>query len=254
MIDKWFFIRYWEGGPHFRIRFLNPKSEIVEKEVTKEIREYFLNNPNENKIKREDYYKNSKFDGKPVKAEELDWYEEGDIVNIKYEPEIERYGGKNVMEYSESIFMESSYLVKHLILATKNNYAKRLIYSSAVTFILAKTLSEIYGKTDASKFFENYKRIWINFIESSEYEEKLQQFLVSNLNAVETVKANLSQNKMFNKYLENIKKIFSYIVDTIEDPRRLEYVIASHIHMTNNRLGITPLYEYYISKTLSVFS
>ncbi|PGP66465.1 hypothetical protein COA00_21855, partial [Bacillus cereus] len=28
LIDKWFFIRYWEGGPHIRLRFLNLKVDV----------------------------------------------------------------------------------------------------------------------------------------------------------------------------------------------------------------------------------
>lgn len=255
MIDKWFFIRYWEGGPHFRFRIFNAKSDVVEKEIIKEMEDYFLNNPSENKITREEYYKNSKFDGKVMNIDELPWYDEGEVVNIKYEPEIQRYGGKNVIEYSESLFMESSYLAKNLILATENNFTKRLIYSSAITFILAKSLTELCGEDDINKFFEFYKTMWRNFIDSSEYEEKLKQFLTSNIKAMETVKENLLGNKGFNKYLNSIKNIFKQIIENIESPEGLRYIIASHIHMTNNRLGVTPLYEYYISETLiNVFS
>lgn len=251
LIDKWFFIRYWDGGPHFRFRFLSPKSEMVEREITKQIRDYIFNNPSENKITKEDYYKNSKFDGKPMNIDELPWYDEGSVVNIKYEPEILRYGGENVMEYSESLFMESSRLVKDLILATKDNFSKKLMYSSAITYILAKDLMDISGESNVNKFFDLYIDMWRNFTDSSENEEKLKQFLEANANAIETIKEGLLQKKIFKEYLEKIKNIFSKIVDNIQDPTALKYIVASHIHMTNNRFGVTPVYEYYISETLS---
>ena len=84
LLDRWFFIRYWEGGPHLRIRLAGP---IAENEahatavLSDRIAEFCADVP----PTRDEYYRGHTFDGQPVVVDDLPWYAEGTVANIGYQ-------------------------------------------------------------------------------------------------------------------------------------------------------------------------
>lgn len=123
-LEKWFFINYWEGGPHLRIRMLNME-EAQYDFLLEKMKEYIVKHPSSFSITREQYYHNNRFDGEKVNVTELPWYEDGSIIEIPYVPEIERYGGENAIAKAESMFCYSSQLAASLIQATVGDFNKR---------------------------------------------------------------------------------------------------------------------------------
>ena len=248
-IEKWFFIRYWEGGPHIRFRMLNPKSCDLEKNLIKRIQNYIKMHPTEKPYTREEYYKDNKFDGEPIDISTLQWYEEGQVAKIEYQRENERYGGEEVIEISESIFMYSSYIVKNIISATKNDFNKKLL-AAALTYILIKEFRSVYKEENTKDFLSVYKSRWVNFRYNTENEDKIQEFFYKNKNAIKSAISILKRNSEIKNLIETIKSLIKEKFDKVRDIKYMEYIIASHIHMTNNRLGAAPIFEYFISDVL----
>ena len=106
-ISKWFFINYWEGGPHLRIR-VKDISEEDYAELKDRMSKYMETNKSRFVVTREIYYEKNKMDGQEVDKKTLPWYEDRTIVEIDYEPEYERYGGQKVIDLAEDMFCKSS--------------------------------------------------------------------------------------------------------------------------------------------------
>ncbi|MBF8807630.1 MAG: hypothetical protein IC227_03630 [Enterococcus lacertideformus] len=79
---KLFFIRYWEGGPHLRIRFSSFDKE-VETEFKERINQLLLDYPGKN-LEKVKYYHSIDLDleGFSLTPETLPWFEEKSIQEI----------------------------------------------------------------------------------------------------------------------------------------------------------------------------
>ncbi len=248
-IDKWFFIRYWEGGPHIRIRLLNAKEEAIS-ELKELIYGYMKAYPPEQVVTREQYYKDNKFDGEPLDETKLPWYENGEIVEIAYEPEIKRYGGENVIDLSESIFCYSSYIVRSILKSLNNDFNKKLIFAEAITLLEVRKFREIYDRTNTSDYLDMYSSHWTSFLYNTDNEKMIHKFFNINQKALAQAYKLLTENSEFMNLLEMIGKEFEKIYNTLNNKDYVDYIVSSHIHMTNNRLGVVPIFEYFIADNL----
>lgn len=98
----WFFLRYWDGGPHLRVRFLDADPDAV-RAFSEDLRTSAAQTSEEAvPVDRDAYYANL-----PL-ADRDRWHPDGDVVDAVYEPEIERYGGPAALEVCEDFFCVSS--------------------------------------------------------------------------------------------------------------------------------------------------
>lgn len=248
-IEKWFFIRYWEGGPHIRVRMLRASKESIM--VFKNMAHSFMKeNPPKYLVHRDEYYKDNKFDGKPIDGATLPWYKNGEIVEIAYEQEIERYGGKEAMSMSETIFCYSSYLVKSILESTKDSFHKKLIFAEALTWIEVEEFRKVYGRQNSYEFLNVYKENWSGFLYHTENEKQIQIFFDVNRDPLISARKIFLNNQEFMNLIQLIKDEILKIAECVKNKDYMDYIIASQIHMTNNRLGAAPIFEYFIAQHL----
>lgn len=248
-IEKWFFIRYWEGGPHIRVRMLKASKKSI-LEFKSMAYSFMKENPPTHLISRKEYYENNKFDGKPVDETTLPWYQNGEIVEIEYEQEIERYGGEKAIGISETIFCYSSYLVKSILESTKDSFHKKLIFAEALTWIEVEEFRKVYGRLNNDEFLKLYKENWSGFLYHTENEKQIQNFFEVNREPLVNSKNIFLSNQEFMNLIQLIKGEISKITECVKNKDYMDYIIASQIHMTNNRLGAAPIFEYFIAQNL----
>ncbi|MFD2171146.1 lantibiotic dehydratase C-terminal domain-containing protein [Tumebacillus lipolyticus] len=274
---EWFFLRYWEGGPHIRIRFLQP-SEQVEAYIREQAVAFIEANPPQAEMSATAYYANHKFDGEAVDRDSLPWYGSGSIVRLPYEPEFKRYGGSAAMEVSEDLFNSSSDLVEQVLRATRGEYQKRM--NIAMDLMLLTALCLGVRVEDVGMFFERYMYSWQTFVDQPEaqrvkigelYERQRDVWKPRFRTLVEFV--NSDQEFLFyRQWVDQLKRAFArleeialrgelvcpYDDDPVDSERRRRYAIASiavsQIHMTNNRLGVLMSYEHYLSCMLRLMA
>lgn len=173
LLDRWFFIKYWEEGPHLRIR-LRPSSSDVAEEVRRRARaaleDHLRSRPALYEIRAEDLqdlyrkmylaeYGQERWDSTygvdgvmPVQANNT-------VVERPYEPELDRYGGPGGVDLAEWHFERSSDTVLD-VLATSNTQVRplQLGFSMQLSLILAYTF---LGDDDAVRqFFASYRSFW----------------------------------------------------------------------------------------------
>lgn len=264
LFEKYFFIRYSESGSHLRVRFLGDKSELE-----KELKTRFENQISQN---ISDFFtERNKIDGKRV----LD-VSKFFIKWVPYEPEIERYGGKEAIKVAEEYFFYSSNTAVELIkLLQVNDKSSRLGKGLAlIVIILFKFCNQ---KEKSIKLISSYSSGYLRAIAK---EEKYYEAWVDTFNAgfnsqseklVELVN-NLWQILEDGEELPEILDNFSKNMEVVSEKLRLLSmhnkivyretqindwdtcvfsIVPSYIHMMNNRLGITIQEESYLAHLVS---
>lgn len=282
LAEEYFYIRYWEQGPHIRLRFYGDK-DTLEKELKPQIiaffNSYFTQKPSERK--------EPVFDG-PI-PDGFEWLPNNSIQWIAYEPETDRYGGEKALRIGEQHFQDSSDAILSIIAEQPQwNYDRALgaaiqlhlgfAHAAGMDlhqaqefyrFIFAGWLPMAYGvykgqdETDEHRegkaialqaFEENFERqkailipyqqqLWEAFEEDAEFE---QDWLNDWVQAVKKMSKALKALAAKGQVIFPQEPGASSQLHTSLEDRRLWTIYASYVHMTNNRLGILNRDEGYL--------
>ena len=236
MTEGWFFIKYCRGGPHIRLRF-HDSGENIKEEIEGAVDKFFENNKVDN-LDRDIYYSRISFDGKEEDSSKLPWHESGTCFYEDYIPEYERYGDGKLMEISENIFYHSSRLALSIFKNVKG-INKRIVLSS---YIIYKLLCYNNGLT--LDFLNSYQTYWKKMVIN---EPKIKKEVICSVfDSIEKGRIDLS---FMDNELEEMCNGFGKMRELTTDMERL-YITSSQIHMMNNRISVTPDFEYIITREM----
>jgi len=102
LVDS-FFIRYWLGGPHVRIRFRDAAAAV---ELEAHVRAYLARNAFVSTLVPDSYYE--RFATQLHTEPRRYWHGNGELHYIPYEPEVARYGGPAGLALCERYFVDDS--------------------------------------------------------------------------------------------------------------------------------------------------
>ncbi|WP_124728418.1 thiopeptide-type bacteriocin biosynthesis protein [Staphylospora marina] len=272
--QKWFFLRYWEGGPHLRVRFFRPE-EGVEASIREAAETFLKSRPPARTLTRDAYYANHRFDGEPVDPDTLPWYEHGQVVRLPYFPEIDRYGGPEAMPVSEDLFHASSELAVRVMEASGslNDRVARAMDIMVVTALAMEVKPE-----ELETYFDRYARFWERFVDDPEASEKRirasferqKDSLVHRLRLLIRLVRGEFTYELFANWLNALNRAREAYADihrngrlrapfpgAPDDPAQffraaVSGIAFSQIHMTNNRLGVPPVHEHYLGMMISL--
>ncbi|GEO02909.1 lantibiotic biosynthesis protein [Adhaeribacter aerolatus] len=282
LAEQFFFIRYWEKGPHIRLRFKGDP-EVLENQVKPRIIQYFSN-----------YFTmhpSCRIDPPWLAAvpEAQQWYPNNSIQFIPYEPETERYGGDSGIFISESQFQASSEAVLGAL--TENNqwdYSRAL--GIAIQMHLGFAFAAGLDLPATINFFSGVFRNWLprayfpppQQLSAEEIKTRQEEVIKAFRNTYHKQKnmllplftqiwQGLENNTVFeqhwfNTWLEQTQVINAAFRQAQQDnqvilpqwaagltsenisTQQLQRwaIYDSYIHMTNNRLGILNRDEGYL--------
>lgn len=281
--DQFFFIRYWEKGPHIRLRVkgdLEMLNSILKPNLEEHFNNYFESIPSR---RIEPNYPPS-FSGN------LKWLPNNTLVYFDYEPEYRRYGGPVGIALSEKQFMVSSQTVLEFI----NQKGALWSYDDAMGIAIKMHLTFIHSAglniDQAISFFDFHCKNWLphtfkniqeeitqedfesqSFLSTQAFEESFESqksslipFHFKLWNAMEegipfeedTLNKWFRKNKIIIDELRlNEKELnyrtskYVYQIKSTKFPEKelLWSILVDYIHMTNNRLGIFNQDESYLS-------
>ncbi|TBO40489.1 thiopeptide-type bacteriocin biosynthesis protein [Pedobacter kyonggii] len=221
----WFFIRYWEGGDHIRLRL---KAAVSQHDLI------VTSLSSEKSIIRS-------------------------VQIAKYEPEIDRYGNIESMAWAERYFECSSLYILNWIAKKEVNQSLTaqaiklhlsLLFAlgwdkealiSVCKFFLEGWLPKLFNQTEPK---ERQRLFWLNQFETVFKISKPQIIKAADqfwqgLNAREV-------DDDLDAYLSETISVMSLYKCTVFEEHKLFQVISSFKHMNNNRLGISNQEEAYI--------
>jgi thiopeptide-type bacteriocin biosynthesis protein len=251
-----FFVRYYERGPHVRLRIKTHKPRHIEERLLEFFSSYFRLYPSPSPLQSgvDDYPNNS-------------------IQFIRYEPEIERYGGIDAMRCSEDLFGASSKVVLDVL--SGQNGDVTFAAGAALQLHLALVYAFGYSREEARLFFG--AQTIPNGLEQTE--QNVKEIIASYSLRLQTVNSSIPEycrqiwdcirvgiigDERLQFWLEAAMKIRNEIDNLIEHGQfympdaayrfrsrpEYSYLLSSHVHMTNNRLGIATTEEPYLNYLL----
>ncbi|MBN8703135.1 MAG: thiopeptide-type bacteriocin biosynthesis protein [Bacteroidetes bacterium] len=274
LANQYFFIRYWERGPHIRLRFKGNK-DTLEKNVlprlTTFFSEYIALNPS----------KNLETPWMKDLPEDKKWYPNNSIQHIAYEPETERYGGEYAILLAEQQFQASSNAVLAIISESEGwSYEKALGAAIQLHLSFAHAIGLTYSEVcyfyahiqqawfprayynyepnvDAEElkkraeitqkaFEENFQKqkqflvgfhemLWNGLQEEAEFENEWMNTWIAEIKNYNSAVIKLQEEK---KYVANIPANYNMPKHLAKPLVERLWIYESLIHMTNNRLGI----------------
>jgi len=270
LITKFFFIRYFEGGFHLRLRCCGQKSDLlgpVRDELNARLDAYFMQHgvalsgpldwgPNgmndQTWQSRQEQNATGPTFSRPVPSYEYD----------RYEPEIERYGGLLGLQISEQHFMHCSETVLRVLeherlgAGSRRNAALLLLHALAGAFQLTNQ--------EKARLFELQARYWMT---SSWFTPQLRELLVQEYErhclALQRLlssdhsrpqhKSRAVWSELIDEWSEASKDTY-HALTTLEKRKQLteapSELLLSYIHMLCNRLGFFPREEAYLTYLL----
>jgi thiopeptide-type bacteriocin biosynthesis protein len=255
LAEQFFFIRYWEKGPHIRLR-IKGESTLLQAEVKPRLETYFRRYFKEKPSQREDPEQPNSL------PEKLRWVPNHTIRYVPYQPEIKRYGGPAGILVAEEQFQASSRAVLSIIEASKGwDYERAL--GAAIQLHLGFVSALGMKLTESIRFFSDIFSIWLtrSYHNGEDVSgEELQKRKHDTLKAYEKIfrqqEAILipfhqrlwnaaAQNAEFeeqwlNRWLSDMAGIGERLknANIPRNRRQLWPILESLVHMTNNRLGI----------------
>lgn len=244
----WFFIRYWQGGPHIRLRV----ADLDPTELTR-LRSHLEDGM---------LAHGRPCDGEPIidanaYAQEAARHARGEtgenrqvttlrspgVHDATYHPETDRYGGPHVMPASERMFVRSSALVANLLPQLESIRARRHT-AIRLTEAAARCLG---NEPDRAVFFEIGRRSWSAWARSYGYDEGFVD-RVAHVASAPTATAFVG-NPWIRQWHTDVSDLCrSLTTSGVEVPGA---VLSSQVHMTHNRLGLTILDELHTYAVLA---
>lgn len=282
LIDGYFFIRYLERGPHLRVRVLcnaNASPNVLQSELAGYLQAYLDENPSE--LTYAGILGHANF-GIPLAAgfDGSDAVPNNTVIQVAYEPEHERYGGSEAMGASETLFMASSATAVRLIQSSQEDPRLRLIGGIAAGLLGVQTF--LHDLDVACQFFTRYQASARDILQldSHQYEEARQAMAATFeqnrdtfhllleriwLGQAQLDAIGLAPLHAWREALEEAREALTALGFAASrapsspfglDPGKgeqpsLTSLCASHVHLTNNRLGISALGELYVAFILS---
>lgn len=237
----WFFIRYWQGGPHVRLR-VRDLDDAGAARLTARLEELMAHHAapraDEPLVEADAYAAEA---GRQARGETgenrvVSGLRPPGVHVAQYEPELERYGGPEMMAASEDLFTRSTDLVVRLLphlpdLAARRRTALRL------TEIAARPLGPEAAR---AVFHEIGRRSWAAWAASYGYDAATTDRVASVADAPvpEAFAGTPGWAKGWHDDVTGLVATLTGVGMALPGT-----VVSSHIHMTHNRLGLTILDE-----------
>jgi thiopeptide-type bacteriocin biosynthesis protein len=270
---EFFFLRYWENGPHIRARFRGLNDE------------QFLALGDRLRLSAESIIAATPSvseQAPPIGDPTASWqnnprmirFAPGRTVEIIYEPEFRRYGGRHGLSVNEHLFDVSSRLA--LVIIEKTMVAPERRTSIALTLTATAIAQVVTDRYQLTEFLQGMKEQWRSYIsDATATEEQAQRSFSAasdELRAMVSVSCLPSSASKLQPFAERWRQILAPHLSEMralaadhllvhpltgiptEGPGEMEAalqsIMLSQIHMMNNRLGIVPQQEFLFASIL----
>lgn len=274
LITQYFFIRYWEKGPHLRLR-LKKKPSATETEVSKivleDLNKFIVEYPSKLLLTSE------MEERKLAEA----WLDNNQIYSIPYQPETARYGGQAGLPLAELQFFASSQMVLNELIETPN-WSYDYALGAAIKLHIGFVFSTGMNQENVVKLFEKNCRNWLPRGVHNQNNKIQQDQILSQFE-----KAYSAQKPAIFPYIEGIWEALKSDPSSIGSPSwenwlsinqavytnlklladggllestsdqydgpdsELWNILSDFVHMTNNRLGVLNRDEGFLAFMLA---
>ncbi len=251
--SAWFFIRYWEGGPHLRLRIADAdheQSTALRTRIGAALPAYC----SATVLDKETFYRGNRFEGRDVEAADQPWYDDLAVAAVPYVPELRRYGGDTAPAENERLFEVSSEIAVQLVRATRAARPRRLALAAAMLAALAGAARPAAG---IAPFLRAYGDMWTAMLgdggERPPHEATPYLAIAAGMTDQRAAESNRTPMAVWRKQVADAAGAFGRMARAgrlisprtgrpVEDEAgaasAIDSMLMSQAHMLNNRLGI----------------
>jgi thiopeptide-type bacteriocin biosynthesis protein len=266
-IERFFFLRYGQGGPHVRLRMRGSREgwrEVAREEVRRRFSAFVAEHPCPVTLEREAFYRGSP-SALPSGEDGRTWYENQSVQELAYEPEYERYGGREAMGLSEDLFHVSSTCALGVLPTLLQAPGKRTGLALELTFLGAQPIAPLSRTLGSSlAHYARFLGLMLGQSEALKHEarvmfEKHGAQLGARLSSLSRDFREGRLTGLHRRWTEAVRETATALEALERDGRlqvarvreagmspegqesspALSAIGMSHLHMLNNRLGVT---------------
>ncbi|PTL78729.1 thiopeptide-type bacteriocin biosynthesis protein [Vitiosangium sp. GDMCC 1.1324] len=266
-IDRYFFLRYGQGGPHVRLRMRGVREgwrEVAREKVRHGFSTFIAAHPSPVTLEPESFYRGAPF-AKPEGETGRTWYENQSLQELAYEPEYERYGGPEAMGLSEDLFHVSSTCALGVLPTLLQAPQKRMGLALELTFLGAQPIAPL-ARTLGSSLAHYARFLGLMRGQSEEIQREARAMFDKHGAQLGARLSSLAQEYregrltgLYRRWTEALRETATAL-EALEREGRLQQarvreaglspegqesspalsaIGMSHLHMLNNRLGVT---------------
>jgi thiopeptide-type bacteriocin biosynthesis protein len=284
LLSRYFFIRYWEGGSHVRLRLLAASPDAageLQRRTETAIREFLEERPSFFDADKEALrpLMRTLFEYEYGAEEFIRLYGEDGAMPIAdnntfeycpYKPEYDRYGGDDGIELSEQHFQVSSSIALEALRDT-NSHLRSSILGLALQLMTHFGFAVFEDKDEVIEFFRGYVSRWQGLSVPDSVVEGFQAMYDRQAPRIQAHFAQVGKihqqletadDGVLSKWLRHAFWLRDNIVRLHQEGRlelkppaatpkeALRRLLTSYIHMMNNRLGVLILEEVYLARMI----
>jgi thiopeptide-type bacteriocin biosynthesis protein len=249
-IGDWFYIRYWEGGPHLRLRLRGTDAATGEW-LREELGRLLAEAPYvPARLDGSTYYQAL---GGHAARSAAGWHEHGDVREIDYVAETGRYGGTAALPIAEDLFCRCTDVAVRIVAATPDPRA-RLAAATELTIATAMALG--LDRLAAARWLRMHAGSWrwnseVAMLPTALMQERTSRVLATQAGTLNQRWARTAaaidadpqgQRSPVTGWAAAVREAGERLAGLEPDatPGRWLGVWGSQLHMLFNRLGITP--------------
>lgn len=285
LIQRFFMVRYWEGGVHVRLRLL--PADGVSKEAIKQCMEPLIHTFLQQRP--------SLFDADPVilapimrtlfeteygqEAFVAQYGESGQIplqpnnsfAYVPYVPEVDRYGGPVGLGLAEEHFHISSIVALEAIRGS-NSHVDACVLGMAMQLMLHLTWTFLDEDRDVEAFLHQYSERWTAMMEPWGNIPNLEikfsrqrEALVNHMLEAKRIflASDRVQSPVLSLWLDHARDLraslhrvyqlgqLTFSTDVSSEAEAMIRLLSHYLHMMNNRLGVLNAEEVYLATMLA---
>ena len=233
--DHRFFVRYWLGGPHLRIRFRNAAClPLLQAAVSR----YWEEHQFPSTLEPESFYRG--YASQLATEKEFYWHANGSVHLIAYEPETERYWGEAGLCLCENEFVDDSRMMLAMLKQEPAARLEMILFGYGLVY--ARALAE-----------HGLHRFYLRFTCGTGQAHQVRQYLVqrSGGKIAQLHEVLMEQHRslllgeFFPDYLLPLQERLSTLVTRLAASgcTDIPALCSSLLHMSFNRAGISPAKE-----------
>ncbi|WP_447001853.1 thiopeptide-type bacteriocin biosynthesis protein [Saccharothrix isguenensis] len=206
-VADWFYVRYWEDGPHLRVRVRDATVDVASR-----VRSL---------VAEADH---------PVRVSSPDWPPHGDVREAPYVPEVERYGGPESLPVAEGVFCRSTEVAVAVLRSAGSKF------TAAVELVMATTIALELDRVEAASWLRSLATGW------RQVREPVAPPGVTSHVAARTLHEARATHlaARWNRLESHATGAVAYWADRVRAADLPRYAWASQLHMLFNRLGLGP--------------
>ncbi|MEU6714630.1 thiopeptide-type bacteriocin biosynthesis protein [Nonomuraea sp. NPDC046802] len=260
-VESFFFLRYWQGGPHLRVRVLldSGLAEPALDQLTERLSGYLASRP------AGDFdvegFRQAQVTMAELESSDAEEIYPGDTIRrVPYEPEYDKYGGTEGVAIAERLFAASSRVVLDLLGDVAGRSPARL--GAGLSMMVRGLCAAGFTAEAMAGFFAHYCVLWSPYVftrfldawpdllkERQEATRAHVEALLSHAGELRDDPFAAAVATAWSSVSEAAEVVLPQVVLAGADASRQSrerVLMASYLHTHNNRLGLIPEQEAFL--------